>query len=275
MSVSIDRANREFWDELCGSSFARQLGVTGHSKESLERFDRAYLDFYPYLLHHVRTSEMSGRKVMEVGLGYGTLGQKIVESGAKYFGIDIAAQPVKMMRHRLRMAGLQGCTVQGNVLDCPADSESLDWVVSIGCFHHTGDIQRCVDETHRVLKPGGRATIMVYNRFSLRQWIRWPTHTLQAALSDLGFRPSYPATPEKMRKSYDSNASGGPAPETQFTSIKELRRTFRKYSHVTFQKENCDGLIIPKLQVTLIPRLRLLSPVGRTLGTDIYIEARK
>jgi len=275
MSAAIDRANKEFWNEICGSAFARQLGITDHSRESLERFDRAYLDFYPYLLHYVRTSEMSGRKVMEVGIGYGTLGQKIVEAGAEYLGLDIAAQPVRMMKHRLRLAGLQGDAAQGNILDCPVSSQSLDWVVSIGCYHHTGDIQRCIDETHRVLKLGGRATIMVYNRFSLRQWIVWPFHTWQAGLVNIGLRADYPITPKRMRKYYDSSASGAAAPETQFSSIKELREMFKKYSHAEFHKENCDGLIVPKLNLRVIPRQRLLSSVGRKLGTDIYVEVRK
>lgn len=244
MSAAIDRANEEFWNELCGSNLARQLGIAEHSRESLERYDRAYLEFYPYLLYHVRTSEMRGKRVMEVGLGYGTLGQKIAEAGAEYLGLDIAGQPVRMMKHRLRIARLQGNAEQGNILDCPIDSESLDWVVSIGCFHHTGDIQRCIDETYRVLKPGGGGTIMVYNRFSLRQWVWWPWNTLQAGLADIGLRAHYPAASEKMRRFYDSSTSGAAAPETQFSSIKELKRMFKKYSHAEFYKENCDVLCL-------------------------------
>jgi ubiquinone/menaquinone biosynthesis C-methylase UbiE len=275
MSAAIDRANKEFWNEVCGSGFARQLGITEDSRKSLEKFARACLDFYPYLMHHVRTSEMSGRKVMEVGIGYGTLGQKIVEAGAEYLGLDITAQPVRMMKHRLRMAGLQGDAVQGNMLDCPIGSESLDWVVSIGCFHPTDDIRRCIDETYRVLKPGGGATVMFYNRFSLRQWIWWPCNTFQTGLAEIGLRVDYPATSEKMWRFYDSSAPGTAAPETQFSSVKELRKMFTRFSYAEFYKENCDGLIVPKLHLTVIPRQRLLSLVGRKLGTDIYVEARK
>jgi hypothetical protein len=40
----IDRRNSEFWDELCGSGLAQQLGISDASPESLERFDAAYLD---------------------------------------------------------------------------------------------------------------------------------------------------------------------------------------------------------------------------------------
>lgn len=72
--------------------------------------------------------------------------------------------------------------------DGKTDPDSLDYLVSIGCFHHTGDVQRCIDETYRVLKPGGRACIMVYNRFSCWQWVKWPATTFKALLHDAGLR---------------------------------------------------------------------------------------
>src|SRR6185295_2793660 len=114
----------------------------------------------------------AGRRVLEVGLGYGTLGQKIVEAGAIYTGLDIAAGPVRMMQHRLSLQDLPGSVQQGSVLACPFPDESFDCVVSIGCFHHTGNARRALDETWRVLRPGGQAHLMVYNQFSLRQWLK-------------------------------------------------------------------------------------------------------
>lgn len=83
MISDIDKANAEFWNELCGSYMAKELGIEDHSIESLRRFDQAYLDYYPYLLRHVRPERMNGKKVLETGLGYGTLGQEIVENGAE------------------------------------------------------------------------------------------------------------------------------------------------------------------------------------------------
>ena len=40
--TALDDRNAGFWDELCGSSLARQLGITDASAESLARFDAAY-----------------------------------------------------------------------------------------------------------------------------------------------------------------------------------------------------------------------------------------
>ena len=39
---------------------------------------------------------MRGKKVLEVGLGYGSVAQRIAENGAVYTGLDIAEGPVEM-----------------------------------------------------------------------------------------------------------------------------------------------------------------------------------
>jgi len=265
----FDAANAEFWNELCCSSFAQQIGITDHSATSLKKFDDAYLAFYPYLLEHVELDLMAGMKVLEIGLGWGTLGQKIAEAGAEYVGMDIAQGPVRMMNHRLQMAGLAGHAVQGSMLRCPMESDSLDFVVSIGCFHHTGDVQRCMDETHRVLKPGGRAFIMVYNRFSYTQWIKWPGTTFKALLHDAGLRRNAIETKASQRKSYDSNLAGEGAPETVFLSIRQLRGMLSRFHSARFTKENCTGLPY------FLTRERLLPYLGSLAGHDIYIAAQK
>ncbi len=269
MSNNIDRLNSQFWTELCGSSLARQLGIRDHSLESLRRFDEAYLDFYPYLLEEVPLHRFSGRKVLEIGLGYGTLGQKIVEQGAEYAGLDIAEGPVRMMKHRLSLQKLPGVALQGSILQSPFADGEFDAVVSIGCFHHTGSVETCIRETFRLLKPGGMACLMLYNRFSLRQWLKWPLRTLSA----LAGNPERAVASEAQRGSYDVDASGKAAPETTFHSIRELGHLFAPFSSVRFSKRNCDGIsLVPRLG---IPREYLLSSVGRLMGLDIYIQAVK
>ena len=137
----IDAKNAAFWDELCGSQLARQLGITDNSPASLKKFDDWYFDFYPYLYDHIPFAELKGKRVLEVGLGYGTVAQKIAESGAHYHGLDIAAGPVAMAAHRCQLVGAKDAAVrQGSILEPPFDAGSFDWVVAIGCLHHTGDM---------------------------------------------------------------------------------------------------------------------------------------
>ena len=206
--------------------------------------------------------------MLEVGLGYGTLGQKIVEAGADYFALDIADAPVRMMRHRLRLQGLVGSYARGSALNLPLASASVDYVISIGCLHHSGNVQQVLDEICRVLKPGGSAVLMVYNQFSYRQWMRWPMATLRALLRDMGLSARKVIVSEAQRRAYDSSAGGKAAPETVFLSISQLRQMLSRFSRVEFHKENNDNLF-------RLPRKLLLSSLGRLVGLDIYIEAQK
>ncbi len=267
----IDAENAEFWNQLCGSSLAQELGIRDHSLESLERFDRAYLDFYPYLLDRVPVGRMKDKTVLEIGLGYGTLGQRIAETGADYVGLDVAEMPVRMMGHRLAMLGLPGRAIQGSMLDCPLADASVDVVVSIGCFHHTGDVQRCIEETFRVLRPGGEAYVMVYNRYSLRQWKTWPLVTLRAWAAEM-FGSGTVASSEHQRKAYDLNLAGEGAPETAFLSRASLQRMFGRFSALRIRAENSDPLSVRGR--TLVSRKRLLK-LGWLWGLDLYVEAVK
>jgi ubiquinone/menaquinone biosynthesis C-methylase UbiE len=270
VTTAIDQANAEFWNELCGSGLARSLGITEHSPESLERFDQAYLSYYPYLLRRVGLNQIAGRAVLEVGLGYGTLSQQLARVARDYTGLDVAAGPVNMVNQRLDMQRLPGRAVQGSMLDAPFPSESFDAVISIGCFHVTGDIQRCIDETYRVLRPGGIARIMVYNRFSYRQWLKWPKQTLAAAI---GGRWNGVRSTVEQRAAYDTNSSGDAAPEMVFVSTRQLKVMFRHYSHFACYKENSDDLVVGGYMK--IPRRFVLPTCGRLAGLDLYVDAWK
>ena len=234
----IDADNVAFWDELCGTPWAKELSITDNSVESLRRYDAFYYNFYPYLLKHAQPEKMKGKAVIEIGLGYGTLGQTIAQHGADYVGMDISPKPVDMMKYRLSFMSLPGEVLQRSFLENKMESESFDYVVSIGCFHHTGSVQQCVDEALRLLKPGGVAEIMLYNRYSLRQWLHWP---VQTSLSLLGRDP---ASSTGQRRAYDEDTRGTAPPRTEFSSIKQLRNVFGGFSHVRYTKENCDDLTL-------------------------------
>lgn len=267
----LDKKNAEFWHELCGTGFAQHLGIKDHSEASLKKFDDAYFHFYPYLLEHIKPELMRNQKVLEIGLGYGTVGQKLFEEGADYVGLDIAEGPVKMMNYRLHMRGFSETAQQGNMLSCPFPDKTFDHVISIGCFHHTGDIQKCFDETYRILKPGGRAVVMVYNKYSARQWCKnfWPTCRSFFSLETNSQRA---LNKEKERKGYDRNMAGEAAPEVALSSLKGLKSMLKKFKEVSFQKEQTNA---PACLRKIIDRKYLLNSIGKIAGNDIYITCFK
>jgi ubiquinone/menaquinone biosynthesis C-methylase UbiE len=268
---TIDEGNRAFWNELCGTGLARELGITEITPESLTRFDDAYMGSYPYLTQYLDDLSVEGRNVLEVGLGYGTVGQILAERGARYHGADIAAGPVSMMRDRLRRRGLpdDGSLFQASALELPWEDGKFDLVVSIGCLHHTGDLPGAVSEVHRVLVPGGTAFVMLYNAHSFRQLVVVPRERLRAFLVRRN-------SSERVRAMYDTNTAGEAAPHTDFVSRRNVRRLFGAFSSVKIDSQNFDALTPTVAGRTItVPRERLLGNIGRVLGLDLYIHARK
>ena len=269
-----DIRNAAFWNELCGSGLARSIGITDRTPESLRKFDEAYMAMYPYLARYVTAENLTAKRTLEIGLGYGTLGQLIALRGCQYHGLDIADGPVEMMRYRLALLGKEaGARVQkGSALDIPYPDGIFDYVYSIGCLHHTGDLPKAVSEVYRVLAPGGRAVVMLYNRYSFRQLAQLRTKYVWEILTGRRRRGSFG---EAVRARYDSNAAGDAAPHTDFVSRADVRRyLFKRFSSVRINVQNFDGYVLFRGRI-VIAREKLLGNVARILGTDLYIVATK
>ena len=267
-----DTRNATFWNELCGSGLARSLGITDNTPESLRKFDEAYMALYPYLSRYVTRENLTGKRVLEIGLGYGTLGQIIALRGCQYHGLDIADGPVEMMRFRLASLGMEaGDRVKkGSALEIPHPDGTFDYVYSIGCLHHTGNLSKAVSEVYRVLATGGKAVVMLYNRYSFRRFAELPTRLVWEMLT--GRRARFD---QAVRARYDINAAGDAAPHTDFVSRSDVRRhLFEFFSSVCIDIQNFDGYALLGGRV-VIPRKKMLGNIARVLGTDLYIVATK
>jgi SAM-dependent methyltransferase len=270
----VDARNAAFWDELCGTSLAKSIGVTDRSPESLRRFDDAYMDLYPYLPAQLRAPRESGEPLLEIGLGYGTVSQRLAEVGFDYHGLDIAAGPVEMVRQRLRMLDVGDAdkrVVRDSALEIPHADATFSHIVSIGCLHHTGDLPKAVSEVHRVLKPGGTAMVMLYNRHSLRQFVlRWQERAARVRGRNLA--------EERLRAAYDSNSGGEAAPATVFVTARQVRdKLFAPFADVRIERHNFDPTPLLSIgsRTLVLSRDLALPTVARLLGLDLYIHARK
>jgi SAM-dependent methyltransferase len=266
----LDRANADFWAELCGTGLARSVGVEDASAESLARVDDAYFGMYPDLKRYLPWH--AGERVLEIGLGYGTVGQWLAQRGLDYHGLDISPGPVGMMVHRLEMVGVDDAAArvtQGSALAIPHPDASFDVVVSIGCLHHTGDLAGAIAEVRRVLRGGGQAMIMVYNSRSYRQAVTLPLRMLRRGVwRDRRRRGEF------VRASYDAGSDGTAAPATEFSSVADVRRMFAGFSDVRVRRENFDDIVLGARGVTLhVRREALLGNVARIAGLDLYVTA--
>jgi SAM-dependent methyltransferase len=266
----VSKKNADFWDELCGTQLAKQLGITDNSQASLKRFDDWYFDFYPYLNVHIPFNDMRGKDVLEVGLGYGTVSERIAAAGANYSGLDIAASPVAMANHRISGLGRPGGAVQGSILTAPFADGSFDYVVAIGCLHHTGDLKRAIAETYRILRPGGKLIFMVYYAYSWRRWRQLTRDTFSYVAQELaGHRGVVGQGDERQRAAYDVNGAGDGAPHTDWISKRSLKTYCSRFRTYQATIENIDT-------TRWASRERLLATgAPRVLGLDLYATAMK
>jgi len=179
---------------------------------------------------------------------------------------------VEMMCYRLSNIGCDwsGKVQVGSILDAPYKDCSFDYVYSIGCLHHSGNLEGAISEVHRLLRARGKAIVMLYNKNSFRLLIQVPVMRLLGFLSG---KSRYEGVDENTRALYDTDSDGTAAPHTDFVSPSEARQLFRKFSSVKIDMRNFDNYSFRGK--TLLKREYLLNNVGRVLGLDLYITARK
>ncbi|CAB4641957.1 unannotated protein [freshwater metagenome] len=261
--------NAEFWNELCGTNIATELGLTDGSERSIKLFDDWFFNFYPYLKPFLNRSLVGKDKVLEVGLGFGSVSTYLASGKKSYTGLDIAQTPVAMCSSRL--SGLPGehVAIQGNALNAPFSDSTFDAVVAIGSLHHTGNFDRAISEMVRVTKSGGVVCGMVYSLFSLRNIRSQPKETTKRIVENLRGAARIQAGP-KMRWQSDHNQKGEPAPSTEYFSRKALRRILQEFGEVQIVARNLDSPPIPFGIGLKIRKLLIRTKLAKWFGLDLY-----
>jgi len=269
MCSDISSLNANFWTEPCGSQLAAVLGLAGkQDAQALADFDTNYFKLYPYLTSFFDDLSFEKSKILEIGLGMGTLSEWLAIRSFSYRGLDIAAGPVDIVNLRLSRLGMQQSAVQGSILFAPFESNSFDCIVAIGCLHHTGDLKKSIGECFRMLRPGGRLKLMVYYSYSARRWLNNPLQTALYLMNELtGVRTVVDDVSQSSRASYDTNSAGAAAPYTDFISRKSLRQTCKAFSSSSFMVRNFER----EGPWSLFPRsFWLRTPIPSFLGLDLY-----
>src|SRR5262249_53498231 len=101
-----------------------------------------------------------GGRVLEVAPGPGYLAVQIAQSGRIVTALDISRSFVALTRENAARAGVDVDARHGNASDMPFADASFDFVVCIAAFKNFTDPIGALNEIHRVLKPGGEASIL-------------------------------------------------------------------------------------------------------------------
>lgn len=115
-----------------------------------------------------------GKKILEVGCGTGIFTEKLAETGAEIFAIDISPDLISKAENKIKCAN--AVFKIADLEKLPFENESFDCVVGISVLHHV-DITKALKEIKRVLKSPGKMVFsepnMLNPQIALQKNIPW------------------------------------------------------------------------------------------------------
>ncbi len=284
---------RAFWQENpCGTKFADAPPGSRRFYELVEehRYDKEW-----HIPEAAGFAQSKNLNVLEVGCGLGTDGAQFAKAGAIYTGIDLTDAAVDLAKRRFELFQLPGTfrVADAECLDFP--DNTFDIVYSHGVLHHTPDTAAAVREIHRVLRPGGKAVVMLYHRDSYNyrvnismlrragiRLLRWnagiklvhlltgePEDSLREHAQRLKTESEYLNSEEFLSR----NTDGAGNPLARVYSRSEARELFKDFSHVDLRTYFLNKRWLPVLG-PLLPR-SLESQMASHWGWHLWIYATK
>jgi ubiquinone/menaquinone biosynthesis C-methylase UbiE len=226
----------------------------------------------PYLRSFARFEEGRGQRLLEIGVGAGTDFINWVRNGAVATGVDLTEHGVRLTQERLQLEGLMAEVRVADAEQLPFEDQTFDLIYSYGVLHHSPDTQRAIREVHRVLKPGGRARVMIYHVPSWTGFMLWGIHCL--------------ARLKPWKSPRWAIYHHLESPGTKAYTMAEARLLFADFSEVRLRAQLGNGdllLMRPnqkyqgwpyRLAWELYPRW-LIKLMGNRFGLFLFIEAVK
>lgn len=170
------KANRDWWENHpMRYDFTESVEVEEFTPEFYREVDRRFFsDAAPYLPYRkipfdtlIDFDSLPQQDVLEIGVGMGSHAQLLASRARTFAGIDLTEYAVKSTTARMKVFGLD--TPQIKIIRMDAEElqfpdASFDFIWSWGVIHHSSNTRQILREMHRVLRPGGKATTMVYHR---------------------------------------------------------------------------------------------------------------
>ena len=259
-----DEVQRQWDNDPAGSHY-----VKDSARHTLEWFLEAeayrYGEYAPWMFDTMEFGRHAGEKVLEVGGGMGTDLAQFARHGALVTDLDLSSGHLELAKENFRLRGLSGEFVLHDAETLPFPDDTFDVVYSNGVIHHTPNTRSVVREMRRVLKPGGRAIVMVYSENSLHYWRNLVTDIWleERQLDTLSMG-------EIMSRSVEKSDNAGARPLVKVYTKKRLRQMFADFEDVQIL---CRQMIHSEVPPSLarIP----VTVLGRLMGWNLVVKARK
>jgi len=175
-------ANKNWWEtnpmryDFFDKPIELPEGSPGFFREVDRRFFRTVQMAFPWgnipFDNFIDFDTLKFQDVLEIGVGIGTHAEILSTHAKSYSGIDLTDYAVQATRKRLEVFGRNGHVIQMDAEQMDFPDALFDFVWSWGVIHHSSDTRKILEQIHRVLKPGGRLTFMVYHQSVWNTYVR-------------------------------------------------------------------------------------------------------
>jgi len=268
VAAGKDAARRQWNANPCGTGDH----LADLEPETLAWFDRVREDRYavsdPWMPRSFDYGSASGGRVLEIGFGLGSDLLSWAEGGAEVHGIDITQEHLRLATKNFALHGRNSTLQLADAAHIPYPDGTFDVVYSNGVLHHTRDIEDCLAEAWRVLKPGGRLLMSVYRRHSAFHYatLLLADGLIRGKLWRLGY--------DGLLATIERGADGVTIkPYVRLYTARELRALLARFSRVDIRVAHFNVRQIPVLWRVLPQRIGpALEPA---LGWYLVVSAQK
>lgn len=246
--TNVKRDIRSFWKALYDSLYDDV--DSGLTREALLQGLDDLEDMFRFREHmavvEMPLDQLRGKRVLEIGPGAGGHSALFAKYGAIMTSLDITFDRARATGAKFRLMGelAEGCAaLQGDSEMLPFADDTFDIVYSNGVLHHTADTEQAIAEVKRVLKPGGKAVIMLYCKDSWHYWINMLLCVGLLTGKAFGDRDWLGKATEWGGKKKQTVAN----PITRCYSRAGIARLFQAFTGVTMRKREFYFYLIPKL----------------------------
>ncbi len=121
-------------------------------------FEPIFLPMYKKVLEQLELNE--DLSLLDAGCGSGLFSSLAIETGAEVTGIDAAAGLLELARKR----NPQNNFLEEDLEALPFKDNSFDVVAGFNSFQYAGSFEKAVLEAKRVLRPGGKLVIGIWDK---------------------------------------------------------------------------------------------------------------
>lgn len=159
-NIKSEAEFEKIWKEELEELYRDQLGDPNWE----QRIERKMKEDYTPLIEEIeKYRDLKGKKLLDLGSGWGFLLVPANAHGAVVFGIDPKKERVQISKMRLAMHGIDANLFSGIGENLPFKNDTFDAIHCSSVLEHVQDPLKVIDEMIRILKPGGLCWIYAPN----------------------------------------------------------------------------------------------------------------